>query len=347
MKQVLKSTKVLLEKGLIPDPLIRFGIRGLLKEKLRQEQAVEDKVGREKFMAFVEELKNSPIAIKMQAANQQHYELPTDFFKYVLGKYMKYSGCYWPDDAKTLDDAEEATLNLYAQRAQIENGHRILDLGCGWGSFSLFAAQKFPQSQITGVSNSKTQKAYIDEEIKKRGLKNLEIITADMNDFETPQTFDRMVSVEMFEHMRNYQKLLHKLASFMAPEGKLFLHIFTHRKYAYAYDETDESDWIGKYFFTGGIMPSDDLLLYFQDDFKIENHWHVNGAHYQKTAEAWLKKIDQARKEVMPIFERTYGPNDAKKWFVYWRVFILSCAELWGYRNGNEWLVSHYLFRKR
>ncbi len=347
MKQVLKNTQFLLDQGLIPDSLIRFGIRGLLKEKLREEKGIEAQFGRERFMQLIDELKKSPIAVKMQDANRQHYELPTEFFKHVLGKYMKYSGCYWPEGTKTLDQAEEATLKLYAQRAQIENGHTILDLGCGWGSFSLYAAERFPRSEIAGVSNSKTQKAYIDGEIQKRGIKNLEIITSDINDFQTHKRFDRAVSIEMFEHLRNYEKLLQKIASWMNPEGKLFVHIFTHHKYAYFYDETDEADWIGKYFFTGGMMPSDDLLLYFQNDFQIQNHWHVSGTHYQKTAEAWLKKIDQARREILPIFEKTYGSTEAKKWLVRWRVFILSCAELWGYKNGTEWLVSHYLFEKR
>ena len=344
MKQILKKTQFLLNKGLIPDPLIRFGIRGLLKEKLKEEKILEEKFGRERFMRLIDELKKSPIAVKTKDANRQHYELPTEFFKHILGKYMKYSGCYWPDGAMTLDEAEEATLNLYAERAQIQNGHRILDLGCGWGSFSLYAAEKFPKSQIVGVSNSRTQKMFIDGEIQRRGLKNLEIITADMNDFEIEKKFDRVVSVEMFEHMRNYEKLFKKIASWMNPLGKIFLHIFTHRKYAYLYDETDEADWIGKYFFTGGIMPSDDLLLYFQKDFEIENHWHVSGTHYQKTAEAWLKKIDAARTQILPIFEKTYGVKEAQKWLVYWRVFVMSCAELWGFNHGNEWLVSHYLF---
>lgn len=336
----------MLERNLIPDFLIRIGIRRKLAQKLADERQDGLEFGQARFMKLINQLKASPIAVNTKEANEQHYELPVEFFKYVMGKHMKYSCGYWKSDDISFDKSEEDMLKITVERAQIENGQSILELGCGWGSLTLFMAQHFPQAQITAVSNSRTQKQYIDGQAQARGLKNIHVMTADMNTFTIDKKFDRVVSVEMFEHMRNYEKLLFKVASFLKPDGKLFVHIFTHREFAYLYDETDESDWIGKYFFTGGIMPSDHLLFYFADDFKKENHWRVSGAHYQKTSEGWLTNMDRHRAEIMPIMTKTYGEKDALKWWVYWRVFFMSCAELWGYSNGNEWIVSHYLFKK-
>jgi cyclopropane-fatty-acyl-phospholipid synthase len=221
-----------------------------------------------------------------------------------------------------------------------------LELGCGWGSLSLYMAAKYPKSTFRVVSNSRTQKMYIDLQSKERNITNLTVITADMNTFNIDEQFDRIVSVEMFEHMRNYQKLMKKVASCLKPDGKLFIHIFTHKEYAYLFEVKDESDWTSKYFFTGGIMPSDDLMFYFNDDLTVEKHWHVSGSHYSKTSEAWLKNMDSHKVEIMPLFEETYGKDQARKWWVYWRLFYLACAELWSYNHGNEWIVSHYLFRK-
>jgi cyclopropane-fatty-acyl-phospholipid synthase len=207
-------------------------------------------------------------------------------------------------------------------------------------------ARKFPRSNFSVVSNSRTQKAYIDEEAKKRGLLNLIVMTVNINDFRLDQTFDRVVSVEMFEHMRNYQKLMRLVADHLKPDGKLFVHIFTHKRYAYKFEVKDESDWMSKYFFTGGIMPSNNLLRYFNEDLSVQNQWQVNGMHYEKTAEAWLQNMDKHKKEIMPLFEQTYGKENALKWWVYWRIFYMACAELWGYKHGDEWMVSHYLFEK-
>jgi cyclopropane-fatty-acyl-phospholipid synthase len=238
-------------------------------------------------------------------------------------------------------------LDLTCERAQLQDDQRILDLGCGWGSLSLFMAQRYPKSNITGVSNSRTQKEYIDSEARQRKIKNLTVLTADMNTLRTPKKFDRIVSVEMFEHMRNYQLLLEKVSSFLAAHGKLFIHIFTHREFAYFFEVKDDSDWMSKYFFTGGIMPSDHLLFYFDDHVRVSNHWHVSGTHYRKTAEAWLRNMDRYKERILPLFERTYGEKNAVQWWVYWRVFFMACAELWGYKNGSEWIVSHYLFEKK
>jgi cyclopropane-fatty-acyl-phospholipid synthase len=337
----------LLEKNLVPDSLIRYGIRQNCKQRLRDESVHNLEVQHEKFLQFVQRLKHSDIAVETKAANEQHYEVPTKFYQLVLGKNLKYSCGFWNTNVTSLDQSEGDMLALTCARAELANGQRILECGCGWGSLSLYMAAKFPESHITGVSNSRTQKIFIDAEAEKRGLKNITIVTADMNVFDTNQKFDRIVSVEMFEHMRNYQSLMQKLSRLLDDHGKMFIHIFTHQYFSYLYEVKDESDWMAKYFFSGGIMPSDHLLLYFADDFKIQNHWRVNGTHYQKTAEAWLHNMDLHKIEIMEIFNTTYGGDQSTKWWVYWRIFFMACAELWGYNNGNEWFVSHYLFEKR
>jgi len=337
----------LLEKNKIPDILIRKGIRSLLKQRLNQENKGNTETQQTHFMKLVEELKNSPIAVNTADANEQHYEVPTKFYQYCLGKHLKYSSGYWKDGVTDIDTSEKDMLELTCQRAELLDGQNVLELGCGWGSLSLFMASRFPKSTFTVLSNSRTQKLYIDEQAINRGIKNLTVVTADINVFNIDAIFDRIVSVEMFEHMRNYQKLMQKASGFLKADGKLFVHIFTHKEYAYKFEVIDESDWMSKYFFTGGIMPSDHLLLYFNEHMSIEQHWHVNGIHYSKTSEAWLRNMDKHKKEIMPMFETTYGKEQALKWWVYWRIFYMSCAELWRYNDGNEWMVSHYLFKKK
>lgn len=336
-----------LERDLLPDWVIRWGIRRTIAGRLREQRSGSTAEDTARFRAFVEARSQGPLAVATGAANAQHYELPTGFFQRVLGRHLKYSSAFWEPGVTGLDEAEARMLALTAGRAQLADGQRVLELGCGWGSLSLWMARRYPSSEIVAVSNSRTQKRWIDDVAQREGLANLTVITADMNGFDAPGTFDRVVSVEMFEHMRNWKALFARIAGWLRPDGLLFFHIFTHRQYAYAYEVRDASDWMAAHFFTGGIMPSDDFPAYFQDDLTIEEHWRESGIHYQKTAEAWLANMDRHRAELWPILEDTYGRDQATRWWVRWRVFFMACAELWGWRGGDEWLVTHYRMRRR
>ena len=331
----------LLEKNLLPDPVLRFGIRRLLARRLREEAARHDAA------TYAADLATRPLAEQTAAANEQHYEVPTAFYRLCLGKRLKYSACLYPTGRESLDQAEELMLDLYVERARLADGQHILELGCGWGSLCLYNAERFPASRITAVSNSRTQKEHIEAEARKRGLKNLRVITCDINAFDIEAgQFDRVVSVEMFEHLKNYRTLFRNIARWLRPGGLLFAHIFTHRTLSYHFVARDETDWMSRYFFTGGQMPAHALLPRFQDDLRLRQDWKLNGRHYRRTAEHWLKNMDAHRGQILPLFRDTYGPAQAEKWWAYWRVFYLACAELWGYRDGEEWLVSHYLFEK-
>lgn len=336
----------LLERDMLPDAVIRAGIRRLLRDRLEQLKSEALSIS-----DFAQMLRRSPIAVNTSDANAQHYEVPTEFFQRVLGQHLKYSCGYWAEKNTTLDQSEAAMLALTCERAQLADGQKILDLGCGWGAFSLFAAARFPYSSITAVSNSQTQKQFIETEAARRSLTNLRVITADMNAFSIRHTgadkFDRVVSVEMFEHMRNFEMLLERIAALMNPGGKLFIHIFTHQKFSYLYEVKDDTDWMAKYFFTGGMMPAENLLSEFQDHFSLSEQWRVNGKHYQQTCEAWLEQMDAQRSKIMPLFSQTYGEDQAVKWWGYWRLFLMACAELFGFRDGEEWFVSHYLLQRR
>ena len=335
------------EMGLVPDSVIRAGIRRLLERKLSEIRAGDVAASADIKNRFVEMMNESPIALVPELANEQHYEVPAEFFTEVLGERRKYSCCYWPEGIDTLEASEEAALGKTIQRAGIEDGMRVLDLGCGWGSVSLWIAENFPRAQVTSVSNSRSQHDYITAQARARGLDNVSVHVCDMNDFQAPETYDRIVSVEMFEHMRNYGELFRRIASWLEPDGRFFMHIFTHRTTPYEYIDKGPSDWMSRHFFSGGIMPSADLPMRFADDLSIESHWQWNGRHYARTLRSWLDRMDSRKDRVMPILADTYGEHDAGRWWMRWRMFFMACEELFAFNDGDEWFVSHYLLRKR
>jgi len=328
----------LAERGLVPDPIISAGIRGQLRGRLREEQR---RMRSGAARAFFEELPVSPVAIHTKAANDQHYEVPGAYFERVLGPRMKYSCCLFERPGSTLEEAEVAMLRLTAQRAGIQDGMQILDLGCGWGSLALWLAECYPKANITAVSNSTGQRLFIERRAHERGLANLSVITADVNDFAPNQRYDRVVSIEMFEHLRNHEEVLRRIRTWLKPGGALFVHIFCHREYTYPY-ETGKGNWMGQHFFTGGMMPSYDLLTNYNQDLRVEQRWQINGRHYYQTCMHWLARHDAARSDTAPTFAETYGPENVDLWHNRWRLFYLACAELFRYNQGNEWFVAHY-----
>ena len=332
------------ESGRIPDPVIRFAIRRLCAQRLREERRRADADGHRDFLRA---LRRGPIALHVDAANAQHYELPPAFFQLVLGARRKYSCAFWPDGVRELDRAEEAMLDLTCRRAGLQDGMRVLDLGCGWGSLALWIAERYPRCRVLAVSNSRPQAEFIRAELARRGHGGVEVATADINDFDPGARFDRIVSIEMFEHLRNYQLLLHRLAGWLAAGGRLFAHVFAHRAYCYPYEPAGEADWMARTFFTGGLMPSHDLFAHFQEDLLLEDQWWLPGRHYQRTCNAWLRNLDARRDQVRPLLASTYGADAAHRWLVRWRLFFLACAELFGFRRGREWGVTHVRFAPR
>ncbi|WVZ79648.1 hypothetical protein U9M48_027204 [Paspalum notatum var. saurae] len=415
-----RSVLAALERNLVPDAVTRRLTRLLLASRLRQGYLPSAPLQLRSLLEFVHSLGEMPIAIETDKAKSQHYELPTAFFKLVLGRNLKYSSCYFTDGSSTLEDAEVAMMQLYCERAKLQDGQSILDVGCGWGSLSLYIAKKYRNCSVTGICNSTTQKAFIEEQCRENELSNVEIIVADISKFEMERSFDRIISIEMFEHMKNYKSLLKKISTWMKEDSLLFVHLFCHKTFPYLFEDdrayfdheghiaeeahqqwmerdwmvaedegvecserewedvtevmqvevvkmagmeavevemeevevkvvkdSNDDDWITRYFFSGGTMPSANLLLYFQEDVSVVNHWLISGTHYARTSEEWLKRMDKSITSIRPIFEKTYGKESATKWIAYWRTFFIAVAELFGYNNGDEWMVAHYLFRKK
>jgi cyclopropane-fatty-acyl-phospholipid synthase len=335
------------EQGLVPDGAVRLGIRRLLRRRLTELRSGDVEASARIAEAFVESLREAPLALLPEKANDQHYELPPAFFGAVLGRHRKYSCCWWPEGVQTLDQAEAAALAETCIRARLAEGQRILELGCGWGSLSLWMAERFPRAQITAVSNSHSQRKYIDAEAAARGLHNLRVLTRDFNDFDTAERFDRIVSVEMFEHLRNWPRAFANVARWLQPEGRFFMHVFVHREAPYAFEARDASDWMSRHFFSGGMMPSDDLALRCQDDLRLLQRWRWDGRHYARTAAAWLARMDAKRDSLAGLFADIYGARDATAWWMRWRLFFLSVEELFAYADGGQWWVGHYLFEMR
>ncbi|MGQ0615126.1 MAG: SAM-dependent methyltransferase [Planctomycetaceae bacterium] len=325
----------LAELGLVPDAMMRWEMRRLMRTRLRAVEAAGEAGQR----ARISELRQGPIAIVPELANQQHYEVPAAFFEQVLGQHRKYSCALWERGTSDLDAAEAAMLETTCRNAGIEDGMEILELGCGWGSLSLWMARRYPGSRLLAVSNSHSQR----ECIEASAPPNLQVTTADVNVFRAPRRFDRVVSIEMFEHMRNYEQLLERIAGWLEPDGKLFVHLFCHRTHAYPFETEGPDNWMGRHFFSGGQMPPENLFSHFARDLVEERRWRFSGEHYRRTAEAWLRNLDARREAILPILRSTYGPSEARRWFHRWRIFFMACAELFGYREGWEWFIAHYL----
>lgn len=343
----MKSSLIqLAESPWLPDSLLRFGIRRLLAKTATRARTADPATLQDDIRKWVSTLKQSPVAVHTDAANKQHYELPPAFFEPILGNNWKYSSAYYPTASTTLDQAEAAMLDITCERARLRDGQDILELGCGWGSLTVWMAKKYPNSRITAISNSTPQRETILTRCDLLGLDNVTIHTADMNEFQPDGQFDRVVSVEMFEHLRNYDTVMSRVNGWLRPGGCLFVHIFTHRVLAYPFETEGEINWMGRHFFTGGQMPSAHLLFYFQEQLRLEDHWQVNGTHYARTLRAWLDRMDAKRATLFPIVSRTYGEHQAATWWQRWRIFFIACEELFGYDKGREWFVSHYRFRK-
>lgn len=334
------------ESGLVPDTVIRAGIRRLLENKRKEIHSGDVEHAATVTNKFVAMMNDSPIALVPNLANEQHYEVPAAFFTEVMGEHLKYSCCYWPAYVANLSEAEAAALELTVQRAGIQDGMQVLDLGCGWGSLSLWIAEHYPNASVTAVSNSTSQRDFILKLASERSIGNIDVVVCDMNDFSIDKRFDRVLSIEMFEHMRNYGELFRRINEWLLPDGQFFMHVFCHKSTPYEYVDKGPADWMSRHFFSGGIMPSADLPLRFADNLSIVNRWHWNGQHYAKTCNAWLDKMDSNENTIMPILVDCYGEDKASLWWQRWRIFFMACAELFDYDEGCEWFVGHYLFRK-
>ncbi len=340
----------LAERGWVPDPLLRWGIRRLLRRRLADEVPADADARERRLAELQRAIDAAPVAPHADAANAQHYEVPPAFFEEMLGPRLKYSCCWWDGTTPDLAAAEEAMLRLTAERAGLADGQRVLELGCGWGSLTLWIAERYPGARVEAVSNSKDQRAFVEARARERGLDGrVTVRPADMNDFRADGRYDRVVSVEMFEHMRNYRALLDRIAGWLEPDGRLFVHLFHHRDVGYPFEERGDADWMARHFFRGGLMPSDDLLSRFPDALRVERTWTVSGLHYRRTLEAWLERLDARRDRARAALAGADLPpgTDPDRALQRWRMFLLACSELFGWEGGDVWRVGHYRLRPR
>ncbi|KAI9036615.1 SAM-dependent methyltransferase [Aspergillus affinis] len=339
------STDWIIDSGYLPRSILRMGIRRLIAQRAAEITAPSREAAYERKMKFVSDLREMPIAIETEAANAQHYEVGTEFLAHFLGPRLKYSCPLYAEPSTSLAEAEEAMLELYVERADVEDGMAILDIGCGWGSVSIYLAQKFPKAQVTALSNSQTQGDFITKRAKELGIANITNVVANVVDHEfIASSFDRAISIECFEHMKNYEKLLAKVSGALKPSGKLFVQILSHKDSPYHFELDD--GWMSKYFFTGGTMPSADLFLYFQDNLRVKRQWWISGKNYARACQQWLENWLRDGKDFWPHLVSMYGKEDASKWYYRWQVYFMACEELFAYEDGETWGLSQYLFEK-
>ncbi|MFT4197196.1 MAG: class I SAM-dependent methyltransferase [Pseudoxanthomonas sp.] len=338
----------LAESGKLPDPLLRLTIRRMCAQRLRDERKGGAEAVFARQQAWLEGLRSDTAAVQpIAGGGRSQQELPQEFFRLCLGKHLKYTACCWDDITRDLTQAEEKTLRLYCERAELHDGLSILDLGCGWGSLTLWMAERYPQAKITAVCTSRLHKQYIEERCRERALFNVLVVHGDIRRMALAEgAFDRVLAVEMFEHMGNYRQVMSRIAGWLAPAGKLFVQLFCHRELLYLFEGQGVDQWMGRHFFTGGVMPSADTLMALQDHLQVQERWLLPGTHYEKTANAWLANLERNREKVMAVLRQTYGVHDAGVWYQRLRLFWMSCAGLFGFANGSEWMVAHYVFRK-
>lgn len=336
-----------LATGWVPDRVLRRVIRARVRGLVQTFSSLTAEENEARERELMAALQKGPVTVNSADANRQHYELPAEFFQMVLGPRLKYSSCYWPDGVSDLGAAEEAMLALTAERAGLADGQDVLDLGCGWGSFALWAAERFPNSRVLAMSNSHGQRRHIESRRDEQGLTNLEVVTAEVGDFEPSRSFDRVVSVEMLEHVRNHAALFGRISNWLRPQGAFFVHVFCHRRFLYAFEPDGPGGWMAEHFFSGGIMPSWDYLTCFQERLRLAARWEVDGMHYARTLRAWLQELDRRREDVIPVLRDVYGAERARLWLAYWRLFFMACEETFALHSGREYFVAHYLFSPR
>jgi cyclopropane-fatty-acyl-phospholipid synthase len=336
----------LLINGQIPDYLITLGIKKIIKDRLEVEKRKRKTQGKLYLSNFIQELKTSSAPRSSPDQEKEQRQIPVQFFQYFQGEHLKFSSGFWREGVADISIAETEMLELTCQRAELAGGQRVLELGCRWGAMSLYMSARYPQSHFTSIAESHKHKAYIDEMASARNIRNLDVIVAEINTFQCNSKFDRVISVEMSENFKNYDQLLKEAALLLNDEGKFFLEVFIHQEYSYFFEVKDEIDWITRYFFTGGVMPGKELMHHLNEHIRVEKQWLVNGIHYARSAEAWLNNMDRHKAEIITIFEDTYGKEQSLQWYVYWRITLMLYKEYWSYNEGNEWMVSHYLFEK-